>query len=53
MKNEKVQPDIGGKLDFVEECSWVDKHIGGESFVLLDCRYFLPTEGKKGIKEYR
>ena len=52
MKNEKSQPDSGGKLDFVEECSWVNNHIGGESFVLLDCRYFLPTEGKKGIKEY-
>ena len=52
MKNEKIQPDIGGKLDFVEECSWVDNHIGGEHFVLLDCRYFLPTEGKKGIEEY-
>ena len=53
MKNDKSQPDSGGKLDFVEECSWVDNHNGGERFVLLDCTYILPTEEKKGIKEYK
>ena len=53
MTNETIPLNIGNKLNFVEECSWVDNHIGGGHFVLLDCRYFLPMDGKKGIEEYQ